>query len=173
MIRKEEFFGKSFETFKKDAEAIIRNLETCEYTMELDESNDPLEKILEISENNPHEYLNQCSFFQFFSRIYQLPYVKKIMQYAEEQGFSLYGPEEMKEKVSMEHFVEKILPKKKEGSFTYISCFDLMFIKKTSSKKVSSSDLRKISLLEQKGEKFIVRNAQDLYREIMSIESKK
>lgn len=171
MIQKEEFVGEPFEAFKKEAEAIIQNLETGVYTMELDESNDPLDTILRISDNNPDEYLNQCSFFQFFSKIYQLPYVKKIIRFAEEQGFSLLGPEEIKEGYNMERFVHHVLPKKKQGTFTSISCFDLVFVKKTSLKTVSPSNLRKVSLLEQKGTRFLVRRPQHLFQDIARIES--
>ena len=153
MIQKEEFLAEEYETFRKDAEAIIRKLETGGYSQEIDETHDPLEAILRTPDSSHEAYQNQCSFFQFFSEIYRLPYVKNIIRYAEEQGFSLYGPDEMKEKYSMEQFVQKVLPKKANNTFTQVSCFDLMFVKKTNAKKVTSSDLRKVTLLEQKGTK--------------------
>ena len=53
MIRSEEFQGKEYYNFKKDVETIIGNLDTGEYTMELDDVNDPLEIINKVSKNDP------------------------------------------------------------------------------------------------------------------------
>jgi len=166
MIQKEEFLGKYYETFKKEARAIIHKLETGGYTMEIDEENDPLEHMFHIQDKDRPHSQDQCSFFQFFSEIYRLPYVKNIIRYAEQQGFSLYGPEETKEQYSMEQFVQKVLPKKGSTAHMETSCFDLVFVKKTAGEKVRPSDIYKVTLLDQQESKFQVRAEQDLFKEI-------
>lgn len=106
MIRKEDFQGKEYLQFKNDVERIIENLQAGEYTMELNEVNDPLEIINKLSENEPEEYLNQCRFFRFFSEIYKLPYVERIIHYAQEHGYALIGPTEFKDEVQHGAFCE-------------------------------------------------------------------
>jgi hypothetical protein len=170
MIRSEEFQGKEYYNFKKDVETIIGNLDTGEYTMELDDVNDPLEIINKVSKNDPEEYLSQCRFFRFFSEIYKLPYVEKIVKYAEENGYALIGPSEFKDEYSMEHFVKHVLSKKQKGAFDIDSCFELVFIKKTESGQHSLSDVRSVRLLDYKDFRYTVRKSSELLQEIKRIE---
>jgi hypothetical protein len=170
MIRSEEFQGDGYYQFKKDAEKIIENLEIGEYTMELNDVNDPLEIINKVTKNNPEEYLSQCQFFQFFSEIYKLPYVEKILKYAEEHGYALIGPSEFKDEYSMEHFVKDVLSKKQKGAFNIDSCFELVFIKKTENGQHSLSDIRTVRLLDYKDFRYTVRRSSELVQEIKSIE---
>ena len=170
MIRSEDFQGNEFYIFKKDVERIIRNLDTGEYTTELNEVNDPLEIINKVSKNDPEEYLNQCRFFHFFSEIYKLPYVEKIVKYAEEKGYALIGPSEFKGEYSMEHFVKHVLSKKQKGAFNIDSCFELVFIKKTENGQHSLSDIRTVRLLEYTDSRYKVRKSSELLQEIKRIE---
>lgn len=170
MIRSEEFQGIEYYNFKKDVERIIGNLETGEYTLELNEVNDLLEIINKVSKNDPEEYLGQCRFFRFFSEIYKLPYIEKILKYAEEHGYSLIGPSEFKDDYSMEHFVKHVLAKKQKGAFNIDSCFELIFIKKTLGGEHSLSDIRSIRVLEYKDSRYMVRKLPDLLQEIKRIE---
>jgi hypothetical protein len=170
MIRSEEFQGNEFFKFKKDVEKIIRNLDTGEYTTELNDVNDPLEIINKVSKNDPEEYLSQCRFFRFFSEIYKLPYVEKIVKYAEENGYALIGPSEFKDEYSMEHFVKHVLAKKQKGSFNIDSCFELVFIKKTENGQHSLSDIRSVRLLDYKDSRYTVRKSSELLQEIKRIE---
>jgi len=170
MIRIEEFQGTWYYVFKQDVDRIIGNLETGEYTIELNEVNDPLEIINKVSQNNPEEYLGQCQFFRFFSEIYKLPYVEKLLKFALEHGYSLVGPSELKDEYSMEHFVRDTLAKKKKGAFNIDSCFELMFIKKTHEGQHSLSDIRSIRLLEYKNSRYAVRKLSDLLQEIKKLE---
>ena len=166
MIRSEEFQGSEYFKFKKDVERIIGNLNTGEYTLELNEVNDPLEIINKVSKNDPEEYLNQCRFFRFFSEIYKLPYVERIVKYAEENGYALIGPSEFTDEYSMEHFVKHALSQKQKGAFNIDSCFELVFIKKTESGQHSSSDIRSVRLLDYKDFRYNVRKSSELLQEI-------
>ena len=169
MIRIEEFQGNEYYNFKKDVERIIRNLDAGEYSMELNDVNDPLEIINKVSKNDPEDYLSQCRFFRFFSEIYKLPYVGKIVKYAEENGYALIGPSEFKDEYSMEHFVKHILSKKQKGAFDIDSCFELVFIKKTESGQHSLSDVRSVRLLDYKDFRYTVRKSSELLQEIQRI----
>jgi len=170
MIRSEEFQGKEYARFKKDAENIIRSLEAGEYTTELNEVNDPLEIINKISQNNPEEYLGQCQFFRFFREIYKLPYVERLLQYAEERGYSLVGPNELKDEYSMEHFVKDMLAKQQKGAFDIDRCFELLFVKKTREGQHSLADVKSIRLVEYRDSRYTVRNLSDLLPEIQRLE---
>jgi len=170
MIGIEEFQGKEYYAFKQEVERIIRSLEAGDYTIELNEVNDPLEIINKVSRNNPEEYLGQCQFFRFFSDIYKLPYVERLLQYAEEHGYSLVGPNELKDEYSMEHFVKDALAKKQKGAFNIDRCFELLFIKKTREGQHSLSDVRSIKVLEYKDARYAVRKLSDLLKEIKQLE---
>jgi hypothetical protein len=169
MIRSEEFQGNEFYIFKKDVERIIKNLDTGEYTTELNDVDDPLEIINKVSKNDPEEYLSQCRFFRFFSEIYKLPYVEKIVKYAEQNGYALIGPGEFKDEYSMEHFVKHVLSKKQKGAFDIDSCFKLVFIKKTENGQHSLSDIRTVRLLEYNDSRYTVRKSSELLKEIKRI----
>ncbi len=170
MIRIEEFQGAGYLSFKQDVEKIIGNLEAGEYTIELNEVNDPLEIINKVSKNNPEEYLGQCQFFRFFSEIYKLPYVEKLLAFAQEHGYSLVGPNELKDEYSMEHFVKDTLAKKQKGAFNIDSCFELLFIKKTHEGQHSLSDVRSIKLLEYTNDRYSVRRSSELVQDIKKLE---
>jgi hypothetical protein len=170
MIRSEEFQGNGYFSFKKEAEKIIRDMETGEYSMELNEVNDPLEIINKISQNDPEEYLGQCQFFRFFSEIYKLPYVEKLLTFAREHGYSLVGPSELKDEYSMEHFVRDTLAKKQKGVFKIDSCFELLFVKRTPEGQHSLSDVKSIRLLEYKNDRYAVRKLSELLSEIKKLE---
>jgi hypothetical protein len=170
MILIQEFQGDGYFTFKQDVERNIGTLEAGEYTIELNEVNDPLEIIKKVSQNDPEEYLGQCRFFRFFSEIYKLPYVEKLLKFAQEHGYSLVGPNELKDEYSMEHFVKDALAKKQKGAFNIDSCFELLFVKKTHEGQHSLADIRSIRLLEYKNSRYAVRKLSNLIAEIQKLE---
>ena len=105
MINKKDFIGINYENFKKEAEDIINKYHfSTFYKTDLKESRVDIDTIMSLTNRSPVLYLRYCSMYKFLHDIYNIPYVRRIFDFAKEQGFEFESPEEKKENFDMDKF---------------------------------------------------------------------
>ena len=134
MVNKTEFEGINYENFKKETEALIMKYQTGGYKTEIKEIKVRIENIMRLTNGNPRAYLDLCSLYKFLMDIYKTSYVKKIIGFAKDTGFSFYFPREMNTNLDMESFASSVLHNRKlQNQFDINAYLVLSFAKKTDS----------------------------------------
>ncbi|MFH1101191.1 MAG: hypothetical protein V1726_04045 [Methanobacteriota archaeon] len=109
MIKKEDFEGRQYEIFKQEAEAFIAKYQAGDYKTEIKEIKVRIENIMRMTNGDPRVYLEYCSLYKFLMDMYKTEYVKNIIQFAKDRGFSFYLPQEMNTNHDMESFASSLL----------------------------------------------------------------
>ena len=77
----------------------------------------------------PDEFLKLCSFAKFIDAVYNIPYIQKILKYAEERKVQFISPEEIHDDYDMELFAFVTIHKKNWEKFDINHYFVMGFVK--------------------------------------------
>jgi hypothetical protein len=137
MLGRKDLLDENYTAFKAEAEEIISRYQFgTYYKTDMKEPRVDLKEIVALTRGSPMEYLRLCSLYKFLNDFYKIPYVKKIIEYAKERGFSFELPSEIKQQISMDDFSVLFLRKKEqERSFDMQYFCEIIFTKEIDHKK--------------------------------------
>ncbi|MEM0466308.1 MAG: hypothetical protein QXX20_01720 [Candidatus Thermoplasmatota archaeon] len=168
MMYRKDLLEEDYATFKAQAEEIIHRYHYgTYYRTDLKESRVDLKEIVMLTHNSPTEFLRVCSLYKFLTDLYQLPYIKKIIDYAKQHGFSFEYPSELKQQIGMDAFSVSVLRKKEQDpGFTIQSFCDMVFVKQGDTKKFGV----RVPLLEYSQGKFSVQESSVILESLHKME---